>query len=302
MLLVHRPQYDDWSLPKGKREPGETDEAVRRPRGRGGDRACGARSAPSCPSTRYVDRKGRPKVVRYWVMTVAEDGEFAPDDEVDELRWLPIDEARDAAQLRPRRRRARRVRPLRRRSEPPPAAPASGRALVALVHPPFTSATPARHRPSLAFASTKPPCTAQGGHSLAQQDAPNRCACWPCCRPALAGGRLRRRRRRTTDATDDDGGGDGGDVAGDVTVTGSSTVEPISVRVAERSSPSESAGRRRSTVDGPGTGDGFELFCAGETDIADASRPIKRGGGRPPARRPASSSSSSRSPSTASPC
>ncbi len=62
-------------------------------------------------------------------------------------------------------------------------------------------------------------------------------------------------------------------VSGNVTISGSSTVEPISIRVAELFediAPDVSV-----TVDGPGTGDGFKLFCNGETDISDASRPIK---------------------------
>lgn len=66
-------------------------------------------------------------------------------------------------------------------------------------------------------------------------------------------------------------GGSGGD-GGEVLVSGSSTVEPISVAVAEML---EDGGSEIAVdVDGPGTGDGFELFCAGETDISDASRPI----------------------------
>jgi phosphate transport system substrate-binding protein len=60
---------------------------------------------------------------------------------------------------------------------------------------------------------------------------------------------------------------------GDVIVSGSSTVEPISARVGELLEDCGSG--VLATVDGPGTGDGFELFCAGETDISDASRPIK---------------------------
>ncbi len=60
---------------------------------------------------------------------------------------------------------------------------------------------------------------------------------------------------------------------GDVVVSGSSTVEPISARVGELLEDCGSG--VLATVDGPGTGDGFELFCAGETDISDASRPIK---------------------------
>ena len=63
------------------------------------------------------------------------------------------------------------------------------------------------------------------------------------------------------------------DVHGDVLVSGSSTVEPISSLVAERFSGANPAAGV--SVDGPGTGDGFELFCNGETDISDASRPIE---------------------------
>ncbi len=74
-------------------------------------------------------------------------------------------------------------------------------------------------------------------------------------------------------------GGDGEEdtstpsISGEVNISGSSTVEPISIRVAEMFegvAPDVSV-----TVDGPGTGDGFKLFCAGETDISDASRQIK---------------------------
>ena len=67
--------------------------------------------------------------------------------------------------------------------------------------------------------------------------------------------------------------GDGGGVAGEVLVSGSSTVAPISALVAELFQ--EENGDVAVNVDGPGTGDGFQLFCDGETDIADASRPIK---------------------------
>jgi phosphate transport system substrate-binding protein len=67
--------------------------------------------------------------------------------------------------------------------------------------------------------------------------------------------------------------GEGG-VSGEVNVTGSSTVEPISVAVAELFQ--ESNGDVTVNVDGPGTGDGFEQFCNGEADITDASRPIEQ--------------------------
>ena len=69
------------------------------------------------------------------------------------------------------------------------------------------------------------------------------------------------------------GGGEGGDVEGEVNISGSSTVEPISIRVAELFEDVEPG--VVVNVDGPGTGDGFVLFCDGETDISDASRAIK---------------------------
>jgi phosphate transport system substrate-binding protein len=62
------------------------------------------------------------------------------------------------------------------------------------------------------------------------------------------------------------------DVSGALTVSGSSTVEPISSAVGEKLLDCSGI---EATVDGPGTGDGFKLFCKGETDISDASRPIK---------------------------
>ncbi|CCH89844.1 NUDIX hydrolase [Modestobacter italicus] len=88
--LVHRPKYDDWSLPKGKLDPGEHPlvAAVREVREETGLQvAVGRRSV----QTRYAHRSG-PKRVDYWVME-AVGGAFAPNDEVDELRWLPLPEA-----------------------------------------------------------------------------------------------------------------------------------------------------------------------------------------------------------------
>ena len=67
--------------------------------------------------------------------------------------------------------------------------------------------------------------------------------------------------------------GDAEEPSGVVNISGSSTVEPISVRVAELYE--DVAPEVVVNVDGPGTGDGFELFCNGEIDIADASRAIK---------------------------
>ena len=69
------------------------------------------------------------------------------------------------------------------------------------------------------------------------------------------------------------GGAEEGELSGAIVISGSSTVEPISIGVAEKFA--EVAPNVDVSVDGPGTGDGFELFCKGEADIADASRAIK---------------------------
>ncbi|HEV2754918.1 MAG TPA: phosphate ABC transporter substrate-binding protein PstS family protein [Actinomycetota bacterium] len=72
---------------------------------------------------------------------------------------------------------------------------------------------------------------------------------------------------------DDTGSGGGEGLTGEITISGSSTVEPISTLVAQKFSSQNPD--VAISVDGPGTGDGFELFCQGETDVSDASRPIE---------------------------
>jgi 8-oxo-dGTP diphosphatase len=92
IAVVHRPRYDDWSLPKGKLDPGESWEecAVREVHEETGLRCTLARELSSVS---YTDRKGRAKVVRYWLMDVAAEDGFTPDHEVDELRWVPAADA-----------------------------------------------------------------------------------------------------------------------------------------------------------------------------------------------------------------
>jgi 8-oxo-dGTP pyrophosphatase MutT (NUDIX family) len=92
VLLVHRPKYDDWSFPKGKLDPGETDEdaAVREVEEETGVRG---ELKEELGVRRYTDRHGRPKEVRYWRMEPRSSSEFVPNDEVDALRWLAVDEA-----------------------------------------------------------------------------------------------------------------------------------------------------------------------------------------------------------------
>ena len=86
VAVVHRPRYDDWSLPKGKLRPGEDWEAAAL---REVEEETGFRCelGEELESASYLDRKGRRKLVRYWLMPV-QGGGFAPNDEVDELRWL----------------------------------------------------------------------------------------------------------------------------------------------------------------------------------------------------------------------
>jgi len=92
IAVIHRPEPDDdWSLPKGKLDPGETPEqaALREVREETGLRCRIVRPA-GC--TEYVDRRGRDKVVSYWIMRPLE-GRFVPTAEVDLLRWLTVEEA-----------------------------------------------------------------------------------------------------------------------------------------------------------------------------------------------------------------
>ena len=109
VLLVHRPKYDDWSLPKGKREPGEHVllTAVREVLEETSVRPV---LGPRLPTTEYLVH-GRPKKVKYWSATAA-GAEAAPSHEIDAVAWLPVPRAADGlsyphdvevlASLRPR--------------------------------------------------------------------------------------------------------------------------------------------------------------------------------------------------------
>jgi 8-oxo-dGTP diphosphatase len=91
VAVIHRPKYMDWSLPKGKLEEGEgwQEAALREVQ-----EETGYRCEPigELPHVSYLDRKGRRKLVRYWLMEPIE-GKFEPHGEVDELRWVTPEEA-----------------------------------------------------------------------------------------------------------------------------------------------------------------------------------------------------------------
>lgn len=91
ILVVHRPRYGDWSLPKGKADDGESDAdcALREVWEETGFTCV---LGPELPPTRYRDSKGRDKVVRYWAMEPVS-GDFSPNSEIDKIRWLPVEDA-----------------------------------------------------------------------------------------------------------------------------------------------------------------------------------------------------------------
>ncbi len=91
VVLIHRPAYDDWSLPKGKLKEGETLEAaaLREVQEETGMRCLIARSLGTLD---YIDRRGREKVVWYWLMR-AIGGTFTPIPEVDRMKWMDFDSA-----------------------------------------------------------------------------------------------------------------------------------------------------------------------------------------------------------------
>jgi 8-oxo-dGTP pyrophosphatase MutT (NUDIX family) len=91
VAVVHRPRYDDWSLPKGKLDSGESfeDAALREVEEETGLRC---RLVRELPAVEYEVR-GRPKLVRYWAMEAVDETPFVPNDEVDEVRWLEPSEA-----------------------------------------------------------------------------------------------------------------------------------------------------------------------------------------------------------------
>ncbi|MGW0804149.1 NUDIX hydrolase [Nonomuraea sp. NPDC002799] len=92
VAVIHRPRYDDWTLPKGKLKSGEhvIAAALREVHEETGLTVLLGRALPP---VHYMS-DGRLKRVDYWAARVAADDGFVPGDEVDELRWVPVEEAR----------------------------------------------------------------------------------------------------------------------------------------------------------------------------------------------------------------
>ena len=93
VVVVHRPRYDDWSLPKGKLDEGESwEQAALREVDEEVGLAC--RLGAELPPVSYMDNKGRAKVVRYWLMQPQDArADFTPNDEVDAMRWVDLEAA-----------------------------------------------------------------------------------------------------------------------------------------------------------------------------------------------------------------
>jgi len=95
ILLVHRPRFDDWSLPKGKVKIGEQDDeaALREVREETGLQ-CDL--LPPLGEMHYYDRRNRPRLVKYWGMR-SRGGVFRPSSEVDQCAWIDLRSAMNFA-------------------------------------------------------------------------------------------------------------------------------------------------------------------------------------------------------------
>lgn len=92
IACIYRESRGDWTFPKGKLDPGETfEQAALREVVEETNMVC--RVERFIGTTNYTHRKGKPKIVAYYLMTV-DTGDFTPNDEVDELVWLPMEEVR----------------------------------------------------------------------------------------------------------------------------------------------------------------------------------------------------------------
>ncbi len=94
VLVVHRSRYGDWSFPKGKLDKGETfEDAALREVAEETGLVC--RLVTELAAIRYRDAAHRPKIVRYWHMVPVEGDidDYVYNKEIDDLRWVPIEQA-----------------------------------------------------------------------------------------------------------------------------------------------------------------------------------------------------------------
>ncbi len=101
VVIVHRPNYDDWTFPKGKLDPGETEEiaAVREVHEETGYVVS---LLPRSLDVSYLTAEGKPKRVRYFEASL-ESGEFTPNSEVDRIAWVDMPTARSMLTYEPDR-------------------------------------------------------------------------------------------------------------------------------------------------------------------------------------------------------
>jgi 8-oxo-dGTP pyrophosphatase MutT (NUDIX family) len=92
ILLVHRPRYGDWSLPKGKAKRGESDDACAR-REVEEETGLACEVGEEVAASEYEDSSGRPKRVVYFAMTPPTGAEAVPQNEVDDVRWVTREDA-----------------------------------------------------------------------------------------------------------------------------------------------------------------------------------------------------------------
>jgi 8-oxo-dGTP pyrophosphatase MutT (NUDIX family) len=99
ILLVHRPKYDDWTLPKGKAEAGESDEACAL---REVEEEAGlvCQLGDEVAVVEYEDASGRPKRVRYFAMTPPDGAQATPQNEVDAVLWVTTERALETLSYR----------------------------------------------------------------------------------------------------------------------------------------------------------------------------------------------------------
>ena len=93
VAVVHRPRYNDWSFPKGKRDRTDANDEATALREIEEETGLVCRLGDELKPTCYRDGRGQDKIVRYWLVEIVGPEEFIVNEEVDELRWCTLSEA-----------------------------------------------------------------------------------------------------------------------------------------------------------------------------------------------------------------